>query len=484
MEYPFIKCLLPKYIQNKYTGEVILSSCGKCAACINASASQRVNLIKLQAEESSYCFMVTLTFDNKHVPKVEPFFDNNDTYFRYKGYTRNIYINHDNLVLDSDRLSIFSDNLYRDKYNLDLLVSKSNLNNGCIAVLDKWFLQSFLKRFRYYCKKYGIYEKVHHFCCGEYGPVHFRPHFHCLFFFDSQRLLSFFKQVLYKAWRYGFISFCSVSGDRAFRYVAKYVNSSVSLPPLFETKAFKPFTIHSNFFAASYYQKKGKEIYQSDLRTIIQRICKIGNSEQCISVWRNITNCLFPKVRGFNRSDDNQLFKLYTIYDVCVKFFGEGFEVTDYVEYICNSSFRYFDCIKYEYQIKDNLYRRLKRSFESIAHDLYISKMFLNLITQNGTIYSKSYNSTVVGDYVCDYIRVFKEFYSLLELQRLKNFYQSQIDNPHLDYRFFYDNFSASHMIQENPYFHTFHFQQNLIAVNSVKHKKLNDLNFIFSKHL
>lgn len=487
MDYPFIKCLKPKYIQNKYTGQTILASCNQCEACQSSRSYQLVNLITLQAEVSRFMFMVTLTFNDKYIPYITPVFQNSDSQFIYHGNTRNKYIGSDDIVLGDD-LSPFSDVLYNDFDVVNSLIEKSDIGNGRIAVLDKYYLQNFLKRFRYYCKKYKIYEKVHTYGIGEYGPVSFRPHFHVLFFFDSSRLQSLFRQILYKSWKFGFINFSAVSNSgKAARYVAKYFNSSANLPKLFRIKAFKSFAIHSQFFAASYYTKKGAELYQMDFREVIRQVSPVGVREECISIWRNVASNLFPKVRGFSRRSDSELFKLYTAYKTCVSVFGSGKSLIQYVGLILDSDLPYFDFLLYDQLLKNGKYVIEQRSIECISHDLYVSKHFLDNIVpsvygnrrifKNGRFYTVSRLDPF--GFVMEYIHKFKEFYSLLELQRLKYFYESQVVSK-LDYRYFYDNFSASHHIKQNPYFRSFELESSLSAKNAVKHKKLNDLNRIF----
>ena len=490
MDYPFIKCLRPKYILNKYTGQTVLASCNHCDACKNSRSYQLTKLITLQAEESRYTMFVTLTFNSKYIPYVTPFYEDDRTLFLYHGSTRNKFINENGLVLGDDE-SPFSDYRYDDPGIIHSLIDKSELGNDRIAVLDKYHLQLFLKRFRYYCKKYKIYEKVHSYGVGEYGPKSFRPHFHLLFFFDSPRLLSLFREILYKAWKFGFINFSSVrSSGKAARYVAKYFNSSSNLPLLFKTKAFKPFAVHSNFFAASFFTRQGHEIYQLDFRQVIESLSPVGNRIESISCWRNITNCLFPKVRGFSRRSDSELFKLYTIYKTCVSVFGSGKTITEYVGRILDSDLPYFDFLLADIVLTDRGYEKILRSVECISHDLYVSKHFLTNIVpsvygdrrifKNG-VFHKVTSVDPYGN-VMAYIHKFKDFYSLLELQRLKFFYKSQAESVKygLDYRYFYDNFSASFNIKENPYFSAFNLTQSMIAVNAVKHKSLNDLNNIF----
>jgi len=179
---PFCKCLNPQRIVNPYTHECMTVPCGKCKACILAKNSRYA----FQCDLESYCSMYTV----------------------------------------GESLGVFES----ESSQLELLQQKFNLC-GSIPYLRKTDLQLFLKRFRYYVTKRLPKEKVRYYAVGEYGPVHFRPHYHLLLFLNSKEVLQICPEAVSEAWPFGRID-VQVSEGKCSSYVAGYVNSSVFSPTL------------------------------------------------------------------------------------------------------------------------------------------------------------------------------------------------------------------------------------------------------------
>ena len=88
-----------------------------------------------------------------------------------------------------------------------------------------------IKRLRRHLDQYTN-EKISFYAVGEYGPVHFRPHFHILLFFNSQEIVDVLRECHNKSWKFGRSDIqCSNGGCAS--YVASYVNSLASAPPLY-----------------------------------------------------------------------------------------------------------------------------------------------------------------------------------------------------------------------------------------------------------
>ena len=68
------ECENPKYIYNPYLGEDVRTGCGVCASCLNQKASSWVSRLIQEGRAHKYSFMVNLTYDDLHLPKL--FFDN------------------------------------------------------------------------------------------------------------------------------------------------------------------------------------------------------------------------------------------------------------------------------------------------------------------------------------------------------------------------------------------------------------------------
>lgn len=472
MDYPFIKCLHPRYITNPYTGQRLLTDCRDCDACNNRLGASWSQLCNVMSEEHKYTVFLTLTYSNDKIPTCFPVRFHGKTFFKVSDisdFKNNPYIDKKYGYVLTKKQELFWNTHYNDAVKLSAFIKKCSLPNGLIPILVKSHLQNFYKRLRYYLKQYGIYEKIEHYSIGEYGLEHFRCHFHALLYFDDPKLANVLRQVISKAWKNGF--FYIEYTTNASKYVSAYLNKSSSLPSLFQTPPFKPFRIHSTFFAASFYQKMQKSLYEYDNRKLITRIVKIHDKEQRLSMWRNVTNILYPKVRGFNRTDEYTLYRLYSCYRFAKSFFSNLYKgqnvilsISEMANSICELQPNEFRFLSYD-DIKKQL-----RSPVNVARDLYVSKYFLTNVLPNGNI-----------KYTLSYIEKIQKFYSDLELVRLKSFYESQENNPNLDYRFYYDNFSASHPIYKNPFYSAYFSMQSSIAINSVKHKRLNDLNQIFN---
>ena len=66
--HPLISCLEPRFIKNPYTGEQMLTGCGKCIACLRSKSAMLTNKVKLESRKHLYKHFITLTFDPKYLP--------------------------------------------------------------------------------------------------------------------------------------------------------------------------------------------------------------------------------------------------------------------------------------------------------------------------------------------------------------------------------------------------------------------------------
>lgn len=124
---------------------------------------------------------------------------------------------------------------------------KHNVPNRIPYVCNR-DLDLFLKRLRSYYPD----EKLRYYAVSEYGPTSFRPHWHLLLFSNSERFSQTVLENVSKAWSYGR---CDASLSRGFAapYVASYVNSIVALPDFYTQmpKVVRPKSFHSIGFTES-----------------------------------------------------------------------------------------------------------------------------------------------------------------------------------------------------------------------------------------
>lgn len=217
---PFCKCLNPQRIVNPYTHECMTVPCGKCKACILAKNSRYAFQCDLESYCSMYTVFVTLTYAPNYLPVATPMYLGDNTDF-------GLLCRYDLVDFETgESLGVFES----ESSQLELLQQKFNLC-GSIPYLRKTDLQLFLKRFRYYVTKRLPKEKVRYYAVGEYGPVHFRPHYHLLLFLNSKEVLQICPEAVSEAWPFGRID-VQVSEGKCSSYVVGYVNSSVFSPTL------------------------------------------------------------------------------------------------------------------------------------------------------------------------------------------------------------------------------------------------------------
>ena len=144
-------CLSPRLVRNKWTGEDMFVSCGKCAACLNAAASKQSSRVREEILSHKYSVMFTLTYDNEFVPRWEFFQDDNDCpQIRPIGRVEQMY--------NSCPLNYFDD--VKGKWNIDfdtfLPVIQNESETNTFSVCCKKDIQNFLKRVRVRINKLDI----------------------------------------------------------------------------------------------------------------------------------------------------------------------------------------------------------------------------------------------------------------------------------------------------------------------------------------
>lgn len=276
-------CQHRSFITNRYTGARIAVDCGQCDYCIHKRARKASMRVKTAGSAFKYSYFVTLTYDNEHIPLMNckvlhseyedavgisgdiHFGDEYHSYVpvseyqcddssalchiffeQVQGtvpYDREIkeYVPvKDNWFLSMDAIRSFigkTQSVEKTDYPVSAQYGRDNL----IPFLNYVDVQNYIKRLRKYLfQQLGSYESLHFYAVGEYGPVHFRPHFHLLLFTNSDQVSKVLRQCHDKSWKFGRSDFQRAAGGSA-SYVASYVNSLSSAPLLYRScRAFKP----------------------------------------------------------------------------------------------------------------------------------------------------------------------------------------------------------------------------------------------------
>nr|DAR04087.1 MAG TPA: Replication associated protein [Microviridae sp.] len=276
-------CQYRSFITNKYTGARIAVDCGQCDYCIHKRAQKASMRVKAAGSAFKYSYFVTLTYDNANLPLmyckvlhseyedalgISGDIHYGDEYHNYipiseyqcddNSALRHIFFEQvqgsapydreikeyvpvkDNWFLSMDAIRSFIQKT-QSLNETDYPVSEQYGRDNLIPFLNYVDVQNYIKRLRKYLyKNLGSYETLHFYAVGEYGPIHFRPHFHLLLFTNSDEVAKVLRQCHYKSWKFGRSDFqCSAGG--AASYVASYVNSLCSAPLLYRScRAFRP----------------------------------------------------------------------------------------------------------------------------------------------------------------------------------------------------------------------------------------------------
>lgn len=152
---------------------------------------------------------------------------------------------------------------------------------GLLKYVNYRDYQLFAKRFRKYLfTKIGSYEKISSFVVSEYSPKTFRPHFHILFFFDSDEVAKNIRQAVFQSWKLGRVD-TQLARDSAGSYVSGYLNSVVSLPGIFTDVSFtKNKSRFSKLFGYESFRKT-IEVPEQAVERLSERIRFVRNGKSC-----------------------------------------------------------------------------------------------------------------------------------------------------------------------------------------------------------
>lgn len=163
---------------------------------------------------------------------------------------------------------------------------------GLLKYVNYRDYQLFAKRFRKYLfTKIGSYEKISSYVVSEYSPRTFRPHFHILFFFDSDEVAKNIRQAVFQSWKLGRVD-TQLARDSAGSYVSGYLNSLVSLPRIFTDVSF---TKNKSRFSKLF----GYESFRQTVETPEQAVERLSERVRFV---RNGKSCEFnPPVSYISR---------------------------------------------------------------------------------------------------------------------------------------------------------------------------------------
>lgn len=300
-------CQHRSFITNRYTGHRIAVDCGQCDYCIYKRAQKASMRVKTAGNAFKYSYFVTLTYDNEHIPLMncevlhseyeDALSISGDKVFGYEhhshipvsdyqpedsSFLRHIFFTQvqgtvpfdreikeyvpvkDNWFLSMDAIRSFIRKTKAVDNSVYPVAERYGVDN-LIPFLNYVDVQNYIKRLRKYLYQVlGSYETLHFYAVGEYGPVHFRPHYHILLFTNSKEVSEVLRQCHDKSWKLGRSDFQIARGG-ASSYVASYVNSLSSAPLLYRScRAFRPRQRASlGFFEKGEFFEEGEDVYSA-----------------------------------------------------------------------------------------------------------------------------------------------------------------------------------------------------------------------------
>lgn len=480
----FGRCQNPRVIINRYTGKPVLVSCGRCSNCLNHKCDRNSLLCEIQSQQYKYTYFVTLTYSNLHLPCFK--LVGSSSNFIVQGNSRSTY----NAICVTPRLrKIFNAKLFSVDATDEYIASLSRKVNLCGKFGFSYLpdLQNFIKRVRSYFEyHFNLTNEISYFAVSEYGPIHFRPHYHLLFFSNSDIFSENIYEIVSKCWKYGRVD-CQLADAKCGSYLSSYVNSFTELPSLFKNKIVKPFSSHSCYFASLLPILDKTALYQDPYKYLTETLYPVHGKMLPLPVFRSTFNVILPKIVGFGSKTIPELCADYRAYFGLSKYLGLiDPKPAELARAVLDDS-RSFD-----YRISE--FRLLLDSQISNYGAMHPEKRFI--------FYYNYFNtSKKFLEYVCDNdltqvrdkVLMLKNYYSRCDYELLKEFYKLQeyvSRRPDYDYRKFYyadlrscpefDVKDYKDSIKTLSYYRSAQQKNDREVKFRVKHKELNDANKIF----
>ena len=483
----FVKCFNPLVLHDP-KGYPFQIPCGRCVACQNNKRSSLSLKLRLEEYTSKYCYFVTLTYDDEHLPLFSVGSDSlAQDFLRIYPYTERL--RNDSLISDFCSDFYDYDNDFIDKmdyYCSFVLQYEQRYGKSCVyghglyALLYYRDVQLFLKRIRKHILKY-YGEKIRFYIIGEYGTKSLRPHWHCLFFFDSSPLSQAFEdcvnvgttkrecwcpRFLRPFWEFGIIDSKRTNGE-AYNYVSSYVNQSSNFPKLLvllsNQKAYHSIQLGQILPKESFISAIQKGDFSFFERQFYVDSFGVKNP---YSVWRSYYSRFFPKFTCSSQLSFEETYRVLTCYETLSELFG-----TDSVGDICRQLFYH-----YHFGLPDNhdIFSYLRFAYDSVVHAKNIS-----LFSALRSCVSAS-RAFLKAARLCDlsptaYFRKYLDFYSYMDLSRLRSHFEECISNNVYCsnyYRIYkLGKINGSYIYGEDSEFSRFRVSEQIRFLRSIKHR-------------
>jgi hypothetical protein len=533
-ETPFVYCLRPKRIINPFTKEPLVVPCGHCSACASIKASRYAEQCTLEGLTSAKVYFVTLTYANSYIPRAVS---------RLTKQTRNFSFYE---IYDHDTGELLENYCTPDHDEIPQALEKAHLF-GALSYPRYEDIQLFLKRLRWRLsnlKSEKIPEKeedikasdcipaskLRFFCSPEYGPETYRIHYHFLFFTDSEEFepysghtlgdypqwtwplrkdppatsghrLSYFEWAVREAWKFGRVDCESVGASDCSQYVAGYITSPMSLPPVYQLSTFSLRSRHSQFLGRRYFMADLKQALLRDPRELVSYV-RIGDTKSRERPTPfSIVNYLYPKCLGFNPVSNQRDFSLYKLYDVLTSdsMYGNDLNMMDLSKSVVEDV---IDCV----YLRKTGYSPFQRNYLSFlstyavnakdfpkSFDFSDDEMYYRYVLRLYRMLSVSKrfcsNARILGVSLPSFYNRIVQFWSWVDYVHLRDwiesqqlYFESDFSAPE-DLDFFYNNTDADfeNAFLKTEYYRRFYRHITRISLVRSKNKRIND-KLIFSE--
>ncbi len=407
----YTHCFRPIHIH----GNVV--PCGQCPSCLRMKSSRQTDSIvgySLDNIEDKIIFL-TLTYSNANLPLSLVSFDNSDT--------------HDVVPFTSERYG----EVYRGKsydfysvsnaFNFAVRRSSFSLRlsdtEWLLPTLSRYDIQLFLKRLR---KQYSHYVEnkklpfhpIRHYSVGEYGPQHFRPHYHILLFCKND-IYTWLKRNLDSLWTYGY-HYPKRADIGTSKYLAQYVNSTASLPNYLKTPFTRPFAIHSNFFYKSLCEYEKETIRECRFANLDGYFyINNGKASTCLYSLSYISR-LFPKPYSYDPRNRQEGLRTLQTY-VWFRDYYKEVKVSELAKRFTSSEDRYKFSLSHSWQLSSHVFPNM--DIDRLLRILYTSKFFYNNAL-------KFFPELDEYSAMQEYYKVITKYYDYIAQKSLSNFYVDQ----------------------------------------------------------
>lgn len=514
-DYPFIKCEHPKKYFNVHFQSYMYTPCGRCNACVNSKSNRYTFQCRLESAAHKYTRFVTLTFANTYLP--------------YYLVSSPRPFNYDFVDPDSGEI-VFSCSYFpdrkKDEPSIEEILLKQNFF-GRFPRLSTEHQQLFVKRLRNKIRR-KFNAEIRLFICGEYGPEHYRPHYHLNIYHGCDALerpsghylsefpewtwpksiknyvpkstdeLTWLDYFVRTSWPFGSNSTEIPKGDTS-AYVAAYTNSGCPLPEIFRNKFLRPRIFHSNFLGQPYLKRERSKVYETSPADFVKRSYQVGSVYREYSLWRSCYNVFYPRCKGYSTKSASERLFTYRLYAYARKVWPSEKMTVVASNILCHVLF--YMCQGSKNQIPDSypdaLLKLIRYFYQSL--ELYkfvqpyepmdfdgMEKLVKRIYSE--LLLSRHFLVFCCGSYT--YLRSefiynkISAFYDYIEQKNLSDWYKSQEKYMSSDFArdgdivlFYNDYLYNESQLNDTPLYRRFVSYHLNLAYEKIKHKKANDFN-------